>query len=316
MPDPPEGHLGPGSFLPVTDLELLFMRMNRWAAISCGILVLVSCERSAPADSDMESLTSGPRTVQAESGSHALPSGLDSLPFDFTDDVVAMEDAPALAEAGLRYFWPWMRTNVERIYGGPLDIESLVARDEVLLAHTPYASIDRGLPDHLRRLLGSYYLVTFEDGSGRPAVSVAVSLHATNVDLVDGELSFPDVYGNEFRIGGISAGSITEPRDVVDLVGLRTGAVVHGDPVLVTGGYDDLPHRGAWRVELERELELLTRRDGTRHRRRSVWVTSTGALALPDPHGRRIDSIAFRGVVYRARLHPSMAVDLVPVKLR
>lgn len=289
--------------------------------ITIGLVLISSCDALGKGDIDVGRRDPG----RVESGESRLLSPAAPLSFARPRlagaEAIDQERAFELAHAGLRYFWSMMKTNFERTHGAGLELESLVAQDHILVAHTPYVFVDPGLPGHIRRLLGSYYLVTFTTREGVPAVLIAVSVHATNADLLGGQLVLPEVYGNEFRMGGLSEDIDPDSSEVLELVGSEIGVPVRGTPVLITAGYQVLPHRGNWRVPLEREVDFVSRKDGSTRRSSVVYVTSAKQLALPASHGRRMDSISFgdgagRRGVFRALVHPELAIDLVPVTPR
>jgi hypothetical protein len=131
-----------------------------------------------------------------------------------------------------------------------------------VLANSAYDPLPADAPARLRKLAGSYYLVTLAVDE-IPTLLVAVSVHATDVGVEGGQLIMPARYGPEFRLGGIDATGRGRPMPAelaVATVSIGTGALVSSVPTFHSHGIAWSPRIGYWRVPLDRSIRLVSRK--------------------------------------------------------
>jgi hypothetical protein len=174
--------------------------------------------------------------------------------------IIDETEAVTLAEAFIRSFGRYFRTEIEQGHGKPVSISQLTAADRVYFAETPDAALPATAAGPFRKAYGPYYLVTLVDAAAVPVVSVAVSAYST--DLVvheDGSIRFPLQHGNEFMWHAIPLGREIplSPETAVRLVYERTGARASKVPVLVkprTRTWS--PHYARWRIDLDVPIRM------------------------------------------------------------
>jgi len=164
-------------------------------------------------------------------------------------------EAAQLALTFARQFGPFNRSIYERAVGRSVNFNALTAHPRVLLTHSQYQPVSDLYSMPSRNALGSYYLVTLTEAE-RPVLSVAVSALAGDVQVLNGRLVPPKVYGNEFVMLPLWNGIEypMSPESAVRLAAERTRRRVSELPVLLAPSAASrwAPQYAIWRVVLER----------------------------------------------------------------
>lgn len=204
--------------------------------------------------------------------------------------------AVELAAAFIRTFaWPDyvigspLGAALEKQHGAAIDARLLKARGAVVLADSPYLDADPGSASFQRNLFGPRYLIRLHDGSG-PAIGVAVSAYAADVQVKDGNAILPaesgaefQAYGNPYNKGYMNP--VGPERAVVSAATATHTQVVEVPQLL-------LPERrfsfvnARWRVVLAREACFVNTATRDTAKSRVVYVgtalTSAGAILARD----------------------------------
>jgi hypothetical protein len=174
--------------------------------------------------------------------------------------------AIVLAEVWRMTMAQYLVSALERERGAPIALDALKPDSRVFVARAPY-QIAADAPKPARNAFSDYYLVQYHDQSGLPVMSVAVSVLATDISIVDGRLVFPTAHGNEFFATGISPqasdGVPFSPERAAVLAHEMTGAMVSDIPELVEVGMTSSRARGApqysvWHLRLDHDVPLAT----------------------------------------------------------
>lgn len=193
--------------------------------------------------------------------------------------------ASELALAYMQHSGPFMRNHVESLHGAPVDLTALTAESRVVLAESPYESLESDLPAPHHKAFGSYYLVTLRAAS-KPVVTIAVSVYATDVETTNrGLRPTGPSSGNEFRTWVISRQGAREPRlapeHAVALAFQAFRVPVTEAPRFIRAGYEFSPHLGRWHVRLSRSVRV-TSADQKEDRSTDVlYVSSDGGFSVP-----------------------------------
>ena len=198
---------------------------------------------------------------------------------------ISAEEALGLAEEFLRGQGQYVHRQLERQHGARIDLGQLVADPRVLVAQTPYEVVHPPLSNPSRKHLGSYYLVTFEQ-HGVPAVLLAVSALATDIEIVDGAPHYhgdEGMRGNEFRWTGIPRGGHgipLSPERAARMAADATGAKISAPPSFHRRGANYAPYLGFWRLQLSRPTTLATRSGGSAGPVESILLDESGVLHM------------------------------------
>ncbi len=199
--------------------------------------------------------------------------------------VISPERAAELAVAYMREFGPHIRDNIEQHHGAQVDLTQLKAEPQVLLSESPYNALpaNAGMPFH--RALGSYYLVRLRNSSD-PVLSVAVSVHATNIDVeLGGKMRAIGALGNEFRTWVIPKASPSQPNISPEQAVVATyrafGELIAEPPRFVRAGAEFTPHIGHWRVVLAKPIQLSPINLATTESTNVVYLGANGKFGVP-----------------------------------
>jgi hypothetical protein len=138
-----------------------------------------------------------------------------------------------------------------------------------------------------RRAYGPWYLLVFRNQESQ-VLAVAVSALNTDVLVEDGRLRFPVVRGSNFWVDGIPRNAASEmpmpPEQAAYFAATATGARVDGAPQLIVDGPRLSPSHAAWRVELDRPVDLII--EGLKASTRTVFVA-----VHPEPSGLLVPTL-------------------------
>lgn len=219
---------------------------------------------------------------------NALPSGV----FVSISELRASELAVVFINT---FAWPdnvvgsALGAALEKQRGRAIDVSLLKAEGAVVLADSPYLDAEPGSAPFLRNLFGPRYLIRLHDGFG-PAVGVAVSAYAADVQVKDGKAVFPAESGAEFQAYGnpYNKGYMNPvgPERAVVSAALATHTQVVEVPKLL------LPERrfsfvnARWRLLLAQEACFVNATSGDITWSRVVYVgtalTAAGAILARD----------------------------------
>ena len=247
-------------------------------------LVIACSDRVLPSGLESEPVDVSPHvTAQAAvslNSSGQFESAFLSQPSEGISEAKAME----LARGVLRQFGTMFSPFIEEQAGRKVDFSALVPEKRVLFAETPYEPAATSAPIPVRAGIGPFYIVRFRDHRG-PAVAVAVSTYTSDFKVVDGQLKWPLRHGNQFRFAGIPAtahiGLPLPPETAAVNVASATGARISAPPVFVRQGLWAPPFVGAWRVQLDRDVQVVRADDGSAMSTREVYVRGDGTIAAP-----------------------------------
>lgn len=267
-------------------------------------LVVAACDVGAPTASPPEDgmeVEAMADIVAADLAYQLTEQGLfQELVFPVGADRITPEVAQALALQYANEFLVYQDTRLERQHGANIDFASLTVDPRVELAETPYVETGGNHGGPLKRALGSFYLVTLRS-NGVPAISVGVSVHATNLAISGGHLVAPSGHGNEFRSAGIpvDGSQVLTPERAARIAATATGGVVSSRPRFIREGFRFFPQRGIWTVEVtgeETQERILLADDGT-----IVGNLGSGTVAVEAPiGGARTLTLVRDGTVTRA----------------
>jgi len=196
-------------------------------------------------------------------------NGLFELPVPSpTDDYPEVTPAQVneLATAWIKEFAPRARPRLEQQHGSGINVHALSICGRTLYARSPYSTVPSSVPLPYRRAFGPWYFVTICDQGGAPAVSLAVSAWATDLQVENGRIRFPSFGGSEFFALGIPAGHHGEfpatPESAVALAG-QSGRIITAIPELVMQPTTAGPPQAArWHVTFDGSVSVRGVRSG------------------------------------------------------
>lgn len=183
---------------------------------------------------------------------------------------VPRDRAAPLAAAFLETFGRGFLEGLQEEHGGPVDIRALEPCGRVFLAETPYEAFPPDTPPWVRRVHGSWWLVTFCGPRRDRQVSVAVSALATRVEIDDtGGVVYPfDDQSTLFLVLGIPRrlGELPpEPEHAILAASRVAGKKVVAVPRLIAPAVGSFPQVARWQIVLEQDASLpLAERVSTR----------------------------------------------------
>mgnify|MGYP001596594024 CR=1 FL=1 len=169
--------------------------------------------------------------------------------------------AAELALAFAQQYAPYSRSLFEKAAGRRLDFQKLLADGRVFYAQSPYDELDARYSKPMQKAAGGYYIVNLLQ-DGQPALSVAVSAKASDVEIRGGRLLFPRHNGNEFLALGVRRGNREFPI-APELAAVRaaeqSGAKVAAAPTLIMPAFGTFaPHYARWRIPLDRPVATIS----------------------------------------------------------
>jgi hypothetical protein len=258
--------------------------LHRSAALAATLAVLTAsgCTESAtlkaPAPArDLSRFLAGDAATRLDaSGALVMPA---EPPTRSSRPTVSRAQAQQLAAVFARQFGPLIRSTIERDHRGPIDFAHLTLCGRVFYADAPLEDLPDKVSDPVRRSYGSWWLVTLCDPSNMATVSIAVSVYATGLTIVDGRLRFPFSQGSEFVMLGIPRrlGALpVSPEDAVAAVATTSSALVAAVPTLEAPlPTDGMPQMARWHVVLDHPSSLRVVQGSTVHRRADYFFGRT-----------------------------------------
>jgi hypothetical protein len=177
---------------------------------------------------------------------------------------------------------------VKQRHGGAVNPVRLKAAPRVELSLSPYQTTPPEYGDATLRGRGPYFMVRMQDGD-EPVLTVAVSAHATDVQIVDGRLVFPSVFGNEFAVAGNPIGSgfanPISPEAATMVAGDATGAKITKVPELRRPDWLFSVFYSRWMITLDRPIRFRHLGSGQIEETSQVFVgisdsSSVGPITL------------------------------------
>jgi hypothetical protein len=224
--------------------------------ITSALLLLAAC-----VDTPVGSKPSGPELrVDAERIRGSLTRSFAAELLSNGDIPTAIENQPGaeissaraveLALAYVRQFGTYNRSSLEQGAGMHLNFDSLHAESRVFYATSPYEDVNETFSKPSAKLMGGYYLITLSQ-SAIPVMRVAVSAKSSDLQIQNGRVHVPTVYGNEFWIIPIGPHSIatTSPEQAVVIAHDSINFSTSERPVLVIPERENLvPQYSTWRL--------------------------------------------------------------------
>lgn len=235
-------------------------KLSGWHALA--LLLVIGCreESSVPT----EAVEGGTLKTYADLNVSRLSDGRGLLPSAELNRRAAEQPAGAqlneatarqFAEIAAHQFGPMLRSHLERGHGGPIDIARLRTCGRSYFVESPFEALPAEIAVPAKKHFGSWWVVGLCGLGTQTQVSIAVSVHATDLRVENGELRFPRIFGNEFKIVGVPPtwdGAIpVSPEKAIGVAGKHSGRKVAAVPYLV--GPDlrrAYPQAAAWRLAL------------------------------------------------------------------
>ena len=193
------------------------------------------------------------------------------------------QQAVALGDAWLKQFGSMVLTTLEEERGSHIALETAQRCGPPLYAASSYGKLTDDIPLPVQQLHGSWWLLSYCNGSGEAQISLSVSALATNITLEDGRVRFPVSHGTEFIWYGIPnslSGLPVSAERAVAAAFQATRVQVAEVPELVAPPRPNGPYSSLWHIVLERPATLRTT-DGAARSTRDLYIRYTGVLDEP-----------------------------------
>ena len=211
---------------------------------------------------------------------------------------ISREQAGEIAVAWARTFGRYVREEMERKHGKPIDFGALRVGSRAYYAASPYEAAGEEAHPAVRNAFGPQYLVYLVDDEG-PVFSIAVAAFGEAV-VESGMLKLPRLFGMEVVPAPIRPGrgffAPVSPEQAAVTASRASGARVAGVPELIAPGSEHHAQHARWRVPLDRAVKARTR-DGEERVTRELYVGLGGALSLPS-------AAQSSGAVFSSRSQP------------
>lgn len=272
-------------------------RLRRVVGITCAgvALVLTGCsdEMAAPRPLDVSDLrTAVTQSVASEVGSDGRFVFPATPPHEVYPQVSPGE-AQAIALAWARTFGKYVRGEMERIHGKPIDFDALRVASPAYYAAAVYEPVSSDLAPGYRFAFGPQYMVYLGNDEG-PVFSIAVAAFAPSA-VVNGRLELPAFGGMEIVPSAIPRGEgyfmPVSPEQAASIASRASGALVSALPELVTPGRGYHPQFSRWKVALDRPVRVRSVPTGSERTVRELYVGLRGEIATPaavQPHSTEI----------------------------
>jgi len=172
---------------------------------------------------------------------------------------ISESEAVTLASADLGFYGKVAVGLYEKDRGGPIKLDRLKPCPRAFLAATGYEPVQPQISEFTRKVVGSYWVVSFCDGSV-PQVSIAVSVHATQAGLLSksGVVDLTKASGADFNPMGVPIGVQIplSPEEAVTIAAKATGKRISSIPELIIPPWPASPHLARWRLALEAPVRV------------------------------------------------------------
>jgi hypothetical protein len=166
-------------------------------------------------------------------------------------------EATARQFAGIaaHQFGPMLKGYLEEGHGGPISVGSLRVCGRSYFVESPFKALPAEIAMPAKKQFGSWWVVALCSAGGQTQVSVAVSVYDTDLRVESGELRFPRIYGNDFKIVGVPPswdGAVpVSPERAIVMAGKHSGRKVAEVPFLVGPDLNRAyPQAAGWRLPL------------------------------------------------------------------
>ncbi|MGQ0764296.1 MAG: hypothetical protein ACT4OZ_01350 [Gemmatimonadota bacterium] len=242
---------------------------------------------------------------------------------------ISITQAVQLAERYIRLFGPQARTWIEGLHGGPIDFSRLRADARVVVSESPFEPLDTSAFPPDRKRFGPYYLVSLHD-NGHFVVTVAVSALSSDITIDSSAvLTAAAIRGNDFLVWPVPRNSapmpVLSPEQAIAVAFQTFGQSIDALPTYERKGIEFFPHEGAWRLSLDKLVEVrLTNADIVRTTNvlyvvnGSTFAIASAAEAKETTRVRGQSSnakLSFLSLRYRETAAPSL-VEVQPVTRR
>ncbi|HEY4100405.1 MAG TPA: hypothetical protein VGM20_05975 [Gemmatimonadales bacterium] len=199
-------------------------------------------------------------------------------------DGIAATHADSLAAIAAAQFGPDNAETLDAEHGGVIAFDSVADCGRTYYAQTPFAPDEVALDPAVRRAFTSWWGVSLCQ-DGQPALSVAVSVAANDVGIINDSITFPaNGAGDEFSSIGIPvtwAGPVPRsPEDAVIAIGETTRVLIDSVPQLESPSPDRGPPQAAlWRVVLVNPVTVQGTTTGLYLTTRVLYYGLTASLS-------------------------------------
>ena len=197
-------------------------------------------------------------------------------PLDTRYPIIDSVMAGKLADAFLKIVEtvPGIWVFVETQHQSPLHASDMTRVPRVEFMDSPYEPVSEEVPDRIRREEGPYYVFRYLQ-KGSSAVTVTVSVYDTHLSIVDGQIVFPPVSGEEFYADGMRPGGYERPigpEEAVIVAAKQTGARIDALPILARRGFQYGNQSAKWKLLLDRAVPVQGIQTGTHYSTNTVYV--------------------------------------------
>ncbi len=196
---------------------------------------------------------------------------------------ITPERAADIALAWARTFGQYVRGEMERRHGKPIDFAALRVGSPAYYAAAVYEPVPRDVHPGFRNAFGPQYLVYLVDDEG-PVFSVAVAAF-TEAYVESGKLVLPAHGGMEVVPLAIPSGRgrymPVTPEQAALIVSRATAGHVASVPELFTPGRGYHPQHSRWKVTLDRPVRARGVSTGVVRATREVYVGLRGEITMP-----------------------------------
>ena len=196
---------------------------------------------------------------------------------------ISPEHAADIALAWARTFGKYVRGEMERRHGKPIDFAALRVGSPAYYAAAVYEPVPRNVHPGFRNAFGPQYLVYLADEEG-PVFSVAVAAF-TEATVENGKLVLPAHGGMEVVPLAIPSGRgrymPVTPEQAALIVSRATAGYIAAVPELFTPGRGYHPQHSRWKVTLERPVRAQGVSTGVVRATREVYVGLRGEITIP-----------------------------------
>lgn len=196
---------------------------------------------------------------------------------------ITPEHAADIALAWARTFGQYVRGEMERRHGKPIDFAALRAGSPAYYAAAAYEPVPRDVHPGFRNAFGPQYLVYLSDDEG-PVFSVAVAAF-TEATVENGTLILPSRGGMEVVPLAVPSGRGVDmpatPEQAAVIASRATAAQVAAVPELFMPGRGYHPQHSRWKVTLDRPVQARGVASGAVRSTREVYVGLRGEITMP-----------------------------------
>jgi hypothetical protein len=175
---------------------------------------------------------------------------------------ITAEQATTLAGLWVSQFGRFFEGALSDQRGQRIRIDRLETCKRTILAESPYRPLAAAVPPTLRRVFGSYWIVSLCDASAEPVVSLAISILSEDLEIIGSRIVLPGgAHGQHFVPMGIPVswdGPVAvSPEAAVINAARSSGRLVTEIPRFIAPDpRRGLPQEGRWQVILDKQVKV------------------------------------------------------------